>query len=118
MPAPRRLTVDLHGHDVQGAVRLALTRVAEAYQNGYDAVELIHGSADVERPVEDGRGRIKWELRRLASAGAFDRFCHPERTWLKSASVELTLRRNPRPAARPGRGSRRRPTVRASADLP
>ena len=115
MPAPRKLTVDLHGHDVQSAVRLALTRVAEAYQNGYDSVELIHGAADVDRAVEDGRGRINWELRRLASAGAFDRFCHPERTWLKSASIELTLRRNPRPRREawtgeppPAHGPRRR----------
>jgi hypothetical protein len=97
MPSsPRKAVVDLHGHDVKTAVRLALTRVAEAYSNGYDSIELIHGAADVEEPVEEGRGRIKWELRRLASGGAFDRFIQPDRTWLKSGAIVLTLRRNPR----------------------
>jgi hypothetical protein len=88
--------VDLHGHDSRTAVRLALARVAEAYGNGYESVELIHGAGDVAEPVEEGRGRIKWELRRLASGGAFDRFVHPDRTWLKSGSMVLYLRANPR----------------------
>jgi Smr domain len=94
-PSPRKTTVDLHGHDVRTAVRLALTRVAEAYRNGFDSIELIHGAADVEEPVAEGRGRIKWELRRLAGSGAFDRYSHPDRTWLKSGSIVLTLRPNP-----------------------
>ena len=97
MPAkPRQAVVDLHGHDGKTAVRLALTRVAEAYGNGCESIELIHGAADVTEPVEEGRGRIKWELRRLAAGGAFDRFARPEQTWLKSASIVLYLRPNPR----------------------
>jgi hypothetical protein len=109
MPSsPRKAVVDLHGHDVRTAVRLALNRVAEAYGNGYDAIELIHGAGDVDEPVEEGRGRIKWELRRLAGGGAFDRFAYPDRTWLKSGSIELALRKNPRArrnswGAEPGR---------------
>ena len=47
-----------------------MSRIAEAYGNGYDSIELIHGAGDVNEPVEEGRGRIKWELRRLASGGA------------------------------------------------
>jgi hypothetical protein len=114
MPSsPRKAVVDLHGHDVRTAVRLALNRVAEAYGNGYDSIELIHGAGDVSEPVEEGRGRIKWELRRLAGGGAFDRFAYPERTWLKSGSIELTLRKNPRArrnswGAEPGRAYFRR----------
>jgi hypothetical protein len=97
MPSrPRRTTVDLHGHDVHTAVRLAMNRVAEAYGNGFDAIELIHGAGDVSEPVEEGRGRIKWELRRLAAGGAFDRYAYPDRIWLKSSSIELSLRKNPR----------------------
>jgi hypothetical protein len=95
-PTPRKTTIDLHGHDVRTAVRLALTRVAEAYNNGYESIELIHGAGDVSEPVEEGRGRIKWELRRLAAGGAFDRFADPDRTWLKNGSLVLSLRRNPR----------------------
>ena len=96
-PRIRKTSVDLHGHDVRTAVRLALNRVAEAYNNGYETIELIHGAADVEEPVEEGRGRIKWELRRMAEGGGFDRFAYPDRTWLKTGSLVLTLRPNPRP---------------------
>ncbi|HEY7201452.1 MAG TPA: hypothetical protein VIC57_14625, partial [Candidatus Dormibacteraeota bacterium] len=59
----RRRVEDLHGLDVLTAVRFAVIRVREAYDNGYDEIELLHGSADVRAPVADGRGRIKWELR-------------------------------------------------------
>jgi hypothetical protein len=92
----RTAVVDLHGHDSRTAVRLALSRVGEAYRNGYESIELVHGAGDVSQPVEEGRGRIKWELRRLAGGGAFDRFAYPDRTWLKSGSIVLYLRRNPR----------------------
>ena len=44
-----------------------MSRIAEAYGNGYDSIELIHGAGDVNEPVEEGRGRIKWELRRLGT---------------------------------------------------
>lgn len=96
---PRTLTVDLHGHDVLTAVDLAVRRVAEAYGNGYESVELIHGAAEVEEPVDAGRGRIKWELRRAARGGVFNRWTDPARTWEKAASLVLQVRANPR--ARP-----------------
>ena len=91
----RTLTVDLHGHDVLTAVDLAADRVREAYSNGYQAVELLHGAGDVTEPVESGRGRIKWALRRIVEEGRFDGYIDRGRTWLKSGSIVLYLRRNP-----------------------
>jgi hypothetical protein len=85
----RTLRVDLHGHDVLTAVEVAVRRVREAQENGYGAVELVHGAADVEEPVASGRGRIKWELRRLARTGRFDRWADPRRTWPKAGSLIL-----------------------------
>jgi len=98
MAVPRRsLRVDLHGYDVLAALDLALTRVREAYENGYDDVELIHGSASVSTPVDEGRGRIKTELRRLFESGRFDAWADRSRSWPKAASLLLALKRNPRP---------------------
>jgi len=98
MAVPRRsLRVDLHGYDVLAALDLALTRVREAYENGYDEVELIHGSASVSTPVDEGRGRIKTELRRLFESGRFDAWADRSRSWPKAASLLLALKRNPRP---------------------
>ena len=96
MPKPKRtLTVDLHGYDVLGALDLAVTRVAEAYGNGYDSVELVHGAADVREPVESGRGRIKWELRRLVDSGRLQSYASD--AWPRDGSILVTLRRNPKP---------------------
>ena len=95
--AGRDLVVDLHGYDVVTAVELARSRVAEAYRNGYAHVELLHGAGDVEKPREGGRGRIKWELRRMLEAGEFDAHCVRSESWPRSSSLILTLRRNPRP---------------------
>lgn len=104
---PRTLTVDLHGHDVLTAVDFALRRVGEAHQNGYESIELVHGAADVTEPVEQGRGRIKWELRRAARAGVFNRWADASRTWEKAGSLVLYLRPNPK--ARPESWSREPP---------
>jgi hypothetical protein len=93
----RRLAVDLHGHDVLTAVDLARLRVREAYDNGYEAVELQHGAGDVAEPVETGRGRIKWALRRMVEEGQFDGYANAGKTWLKAGSIVLYLRSNPRP---------------------
>ena len=93
----RRRVEDLHGLDVLTAVRFALTRVREAYENGYDEIELLHGAADVREPVADGRGRIKWELRDLLDRGALDRWCRREDCWPRASSLVVPLRRNPRP---------------------
>jgi hypothetical protein len=105
--AARTLTVDLHGHDVVTAVDLALRRVAEAHNNGYESIELLHGAADVEEPVTEGRGRIKWELRRAAQSGLFNRWADSSRTWEKAGSLVIYLRRNPR--AQPESWSREPP---------
>ena len=95
--ARRSLRVDLHGYDVSAALDLALTRVREAYENGYDEVELIHGAGSVSTPIEEGRGRIKTELRRMYEAGRFDGWIDRSRSWPKAASLLLALKPNPRP---------------------
>lgn len=93
----RRLEVDLHGYDVLSALDVALTRVREAYELGYAEVELVHGAANVETPVEEGRGRIKSELRRMFEGGRFDAWADRSRSWPKAGSLLLALRGNPRP---------------------
>lgn len=95
--ARRKLRVDLHGFDVLSAVELARTRVAEAWRNGYGEVELFHGAAYLEEGPRGGRGRIKFELRRLVEEGQFDAFAERAQTWLRADSVVLTLKPNPRP---------------------
>jgi hypothetical protein len=103
--AARRLRVrriDLHGYDVVGAAGYALTAVREAHANGYQFVELLHGAADVTEPVEagEGRGGIKWELRRMLERGAFDPFCRARHEHaLMEGMMRLALRPNPRPRA-------------------
>ena len=94
----RTLRVDLHGHDVVTALELSAIRVREAQTNGWEAVELVHGAADVEKPVPEGRGRIKWELRSMVERGRFDRWIDRSRTWEKAGSLVLYLRPNGRPA--------------------
>jgi hypothetical protein len=106
--ARRSLRVDLHGYDVRAALDLALMRVREAYASGYDEVELIHGAASVETPVEEGRGRIKTELRRIFEGGGFDNWVDRSRSWPKAASLLLALKPNPRPARERWSGAPRR----------
>ena len=107
--ARRLLRVDLHGYDVRAALDLALARVREAYEGGYDEVELIHGAASVSTPVEEGRGRIKSELRRMYEAGRFDAWVNRSRSWPKAGSLLLALKANPRPVrARWSGGPQRR----------
>jgi hypothetical protein len=97
MGGMRTLSVDLHGHDVLTAVDRAADRVQEAYSNGYEAVELLHGAGDVTEPVETGRGRIKWALRKIVEEGRLDGYIDRGRTWLKAGSIVLYLKRNPKP---------------------
>jgi hypothetical protein len=99
----RTRTIDLHGHDVLTALDLAEDRIREAYANGYEAIELLHGAGDVVEPVETGRGRIKWALRRMVEDGSLDGYIDRRRTWLKAGSMVLYLKRNPK--ARPERWS-------------
>jgi hypothetical protein len=93
----RRRLEDLHGLDARTAVQFALTRVWEAYENGYDEIEFQHGAADVERPTADGRGRIKWALRELVDSGRLDRWSRRDAAWPRASSLVLTLKSNPRP---------------------
>lgn len=93
----RRRLEDLHGFDTRTAVDFAVTRVFEAYRNGYDEIELQHGAADVrERPAE-GRGQIKWALRDLVDGGRLDSWANRRDSWPKESSMLIALRRNPRP---------------------
>ena len=93
------MTVDLHGYDVLSALDYARAQVEDAFRNGYDEVELQHGAGDVHEPVDEGRGRIKWELRRMLDSGGFDRWADRSRSWPKTTALVLKLRANP--AARP-----------------
>ncbi|MFY9614399.1 MAG: hypothetical protein WAT58_03275 [Candidatus Dormiibacterota bacterium] len=92
----RSRRLDLHGYDVATAVDIALRVVREAYDNGYLEVEVLHGARDVVDPVHpgEGRGGIKWELRRMLDRGQFD-------AWVSGAdalegSIRFRLRNNPR----------------------
>ncbi|MGH7776595.1 MAG: hypothetical protein ACREPI_05380 [Candidatus Dormibacterales bacterium] len=98
--AGRTLVVDLHGYDVVTALQLARSRVAEAYRNGVAEVELVHGAADVAEPRPEGRGRIKWELRRMLEEGAFDAYCERGGTWVKAGSILLSVKPNASPRQR------------------
>jgi hypothetical protein len=95
--ASRKLTLDLHGHDARTALDLARTRVAEAWRNGYQEVELLHGAAYVQAPGGP-RGKIKFGLRRMVEEGEFDAFIDRTRTWLRSDAIVLYLKPNPRAA--------------------
>ena len=95
--APRSRRVDLHGYDVLTAVDFALEQTAEAYANGYASIELLHGAADVTQPVAagEGRGGIKWELRRMLERGQFNTYTQGSE--LLEGMMRLRLRPNPKP---------------------
>jgi hypothetical protein len=105
----RRL--DLHGYDVVTAIDIAVVTVREAYDNGYLAVEVLHGARDVVEPVQagEGRGGIKWELRRMVDRGQFQAWTSA--VDLLEGSIRFRLRNNPRQQSEhwtefppPGRG--------------
>src|SRR5215472_9574341 len=87
----------MHGMDVLTAVRYAVTRTREAYENGYDEIEFVHGAGDVREHVSDGRGRIKWALRELLDSGRLDRWADRDGSWPRASSLVVAVRRNPRP---------------------
>lgn len=93
----RRRVEDLHGFDTRTALDFAMIRIAEAYRNGYDEIELQHGAADVRQWPGEGRGRIKWALRELLDTGGLDRWCSRQDCWPKASSMVIVLRRNPQP---------------------
>ncbi|MFN2465503.1 MAG: hypothetical protein ABR598_04475 [Candidatus Dormibacteria bacterium] len=95
----RAYRLDLHGYDVATACELAQQFTREAYANGYHTIELVHGARDVTEPVRagEGRGGIKWELRRMFDHGQFDAFCRRQDSHLMEGSITLALRANPQP---------------------
>src|SRR5258708_30571098 len=74
-PGPRNSgrvrRVDLHGYDVRTAIEVAARAVEDAYANGYDAVEILHGARDVVSHVAagEGRGAIQWGARSVLERG-------------------------------------------------
>jgi len=93
--------LDLHGYNVLTACDLALQFTREAYANGYATLELVHGARDVQDAVGpgEGRGGIKWELRRMFEQGQFDPFSRRQDSHLMDGSIVLALRNNPQPRA-------------------
>ena len=93
----RSYRLDLHGYDVLGAAEVCLLVLREAYANGYEAVELVHGAADVRDPVGagEGRGAIKWKLRRMLDNGEFNVYVGAAERG--EGVLKLRLRRNPQP---------------------
>ncbi len=92
--------VDLHGYDVLSATDVAMVALREAYANGYQHLELLHGAADVVDPVEagGGRGGIKWELRRMLDRGQFDAYCRNRNEHaLLEGMMRLAIKPNPQP---------------------
>ncbi|HXA41877.1 MAG TPA: Smr/MutS family protein [Candidatus Solibacter sp.] len=102
--------VDLHGYDVRTALEVAFRAVQDAYANGYEAVEILHGARDVTSHVAagEGRGAIKWQLRAMLERGEFN--AHVASSEVMEASLRLVLRKNPRP--RPERWSQPPPPSR------
>jgi hypothetical protein len=104
-PEPRRRAtgrvrqLDLHGYDVLTALDLARLTVAEAYANGYLAVEILHGARDVTSHVAggEGRGGIKWGLRGMLERGEFNALVASSH--LMEGSLRLELKPNPQPRA-------------------
>ena len=44
----RSYSLDLHGHPVHRAVKIANDVVRDAWKSGYQSVEIIHGAPDVK----------------------------------------------------------------------
>jgi hypothetical protein len=96
-------TLDVHGYDVMTAVDMVRVAVQEAYANGYQAIEILHGARDVTSHVAagEGRGAIKWELRAMLDRDEFGALVASVETM--EGSLRLRLRANPKP--RPERWS-------------
>jgi hypothetical protein len=104
-PEPRRRAtgrvrqLDLHGYDVLTALDLARLTVAEAFANGYQAVDILHGARDVTSHVAggEGRGGIKWGLRGMLDRGEFNALVASSQ--VMEGRLRLELKPNPRPRA-------------------
>ena len=73
--------------------------MAEAYANGYQAVEILHGARDVTSHVTggEGRGGIKWGLRGMLERGEFNALVASSQ--VMEGSLRLELKPNPKPRA-------------------
>jgi hypothetical protein len=73
--------------------------VSEAYANGYQAVEILHGARDVTSHVAggEGRGGIKWGLRGMLERGEFN--AQVASSQVMEGSLRLELKPNPKPRA-------------------
>ena len=93
--------VDLHGYSVETALEVARTVIAEAHENGYAYVRLIHGyKTSRARTYPYGAPTIKEELVRLLEEGVFLRYAYSKksRRHLRRAGfLTLALRPNPSP---------------------
>lgn len=98
-PGGRVRQLDLHGYDVLTALDLARLTVSEAYANGYQAVEILHGARDVTSHVAggEGRGGIKWGLRGMLERGEFN--AQVASSQVMEGSLRLELKPNPKPRA-------------------
>jgi len=77
------LRLDLHGYDVHTAVDLAVACAAAAWEHGFERLTILHGASRSTSPADvhaDGRGAIKWALRRALAEGQFDRWALPPRS--------------------------------------
>lgn len=73
--------VDLHGYSVETALEVARSVIAEAYENGFRYVRLIHGyNTSRSRTYPYGKPTIKEELLRLLDEGAFSRHAYSRKS--------------------------------------
>jgi hypothetical protein len=101
----RLVEVDLHGYSVETALELARTAVAEAYENGFRFVRLVHGRSTSQPSSYPCQApTIKEELLRFLDEGAFARYAYTRRSGRhkrRPSSLTLALRPNPSPNQTP-----------------
>ena len=88
-----RITLDLHGVDVDRAVEMAGAAIIEAARHGRTSLRIVHGASTAERGHER---TIRGELRDAVQHGDFDR--HVTTHLFDDGSMLLGLAPSPRPA--------------------
>lgn len=76
-------TIDLHGYPTWQAIELATASIKEAFENGDERIEIIHGSPDVRHHMHvqiQRRGSIKWAIRGLLNRGELNDWVFPRRS--------------------------------------